>query len=131
MLVNITGGPDLTVADVQGIMGQISSMARPSVHLFFGAIVDPTYRGKLALTVIASENWLEERKDPRATASGTVSASDTTAADKASAKAEELSLNFEPVDKGRFKGVEPTYYGGEDLDIPTFIRRGVRLSFDK
>jgi cell division protein FtsZ len=40
-------------------------------------------------------------------------------------------LKFETVDKGRFRNVEPTVYNGEDLDIPTFIRRGVKLSPDK
>nr|HPG01289.1 hypothetical protein [Kiritimatiellia bacterium] len=40
-------------------------------------------------------------------------------------------LKFETVDKGRFRNVEPTVYNGEDLDIPTFIRRGVKLSPEK
>ncbi len=36
------------------------------------------------------------------------------------------------MEKGqRFKNVDPTIYGGEDLDIPTFIRRGVKLSLER
>jgi len=30
--------------------------------------------------------------------------------------------------RGRFKDVEPTYFDGQDLDTPTFIRRGLKLS---
>ncbi len=127
LLVNITGGPDLTLADVQGVMGQITSMARPGVHLFFGAVVEASYRGKLALTVLAAENWLEERRDP---AAGQTMERDADKAAAVSAKEEELPLALEPPDKGRFKGVDPTYVGGEDLDIPTYIRRGARLSTD-
>jgi hypothetical protein len=37
-------------------------------------------------------------------------------------------LTFDLADKGRFKNVEPTYYEGEDLDTPTFVRRGIKLS---
>ncbi len=29
--------------------------------------------------------------------------------------------------KGRFKDVEPTVQNGEDLDIPTYIRRGISI----
>ena len=32
------------------------------------------------------------------------------------------------VSKGRFDKSEPTIYKGEDLDIPTYIRRGVPLN---
>lgn len=38
-------------------------------------------------------------------------------------KQEDLPL--QPVSRGRFSESEPTLYNGEDLDVPTFIRRGV------
>jgi len=31
--------------------------------------------------------------------------------------------------RGRFKNAEPTIWNGEDLDIPTFIRKGLNLDF--
>ena len=34
-------------------------------------------------------------------------------------------LPLEIVSKGRFEKSEPTIYHGEDLDVPTYIRRGV------
>jgi cell division protein FtsZ len=37
-------------------------------------------------------------------------------------------LPLEIVSKGRFEKSEPTLYRGEDLDVPTFIRRGVVLN---
>jgi len=30
--------------------------------------------------------------------------------------------------KGRFDKVEPTIYEGEDLDLPTFLRRGIKIA---
>ena len=32
------------------------------------------------------------------------------------------------ISKGRFDKSEPTLHNGEDLDIPTFLRRGVPLN---
>jgi cell division protein FtsZ len=37
-------------------------------------------------------------------------------------------LPLEIVSKGRFEKSEPTIYHGEDLDVPTYIRRGVALN---
>ncbi len=37
-------------------------------------------------------------------------------------------LQLEIVSKGRFEKSEPTIYQGEDLDVPTYIRRGVALN---
>jgi cell division protein FtsZ len=38
------------------------------------------------------------------------------------------SLPLEIVNKGRFDKTEPTVHKGEDLDVPTYIRRGVALN---
>jgi len=37
-------------------------------------------------------------------------------------------LPLEVVSKGRFEKSEPTVYRGEDLDVPTFVRRGMALN---
>jgi cell division protein FtsZ len=42
------------------------------------------------------------------------------------AEQEELPLN-QKVDKGRFENSSPTVMNGEDLDVPTFMRMGVRI----
>ena len=38
-------------------------------------------------------------------------------------------LGTGPTGRGRFKNAEPTIWNGEDLDIPTFIRRSINLDF--
>ena len=47
---------------------------------------------------------------------------------KKKSQARQLPLNLEIVSKGRFESTEPTIHGGEDLDVPTYIRRGVALN---
>jgi cell division protein FtsZ len=41
---------------------------------------------------------------------------------------EQGMLPLEVVSKGRFDKSDPTIRDGEDLDGPTYIRRGIRLS---
>ena len=38
-------------------------------------------------------------------------------------------LSVGPTGRGRFNGAEPTIWNGEDLDIPTFIRKNLNLEF--
>jgi cell division protein FtsZ len=47
---------------------------------------------------------------------------------KATAKMRQGMLPLEIVSKGRFEKSEPTIHHGEDLDVPTYIRRGVSLN---
>ena len=44
------------------------------------------------------------------------------------AKLRQTQLSLEIVSKGRFDKSEPTIYKGEDLDVPTYIRRGVAVN---
>jgi len=44
-----------------------------------------------------------------------------------SAQAKQEVLQFEPVTRGRFEKSEPTIVEGEDLDIPTYLRKNIRV----
>ena len=37
-------------------------------------------------------------------------------------------LQLDIISKGRFDKSEPTIHKGEDLDVPTYVRRGVALN---
>jgi cell division protein FtsZ len=47
---------------------------------------------------------------------------------KTGSKMRQEQLPLAIVSKGRFDKSEPTVHKGEDLDIPTFVRRGVALN---
>jgi len=44
-----------------------------------------------------------------------------------SAQAKQEILQFEPVTRGRFEKSEPTIVEGEDLDVPTFLRKNIKV----
>ena len=47
---------------------------------------------------------------------------------RSASKLRQTQLALEIVSKGRFEKSEPTIHKGEDLDVPTYIRRGVALN---
>ena len=44
-----------------------------------------------------------------------------------SAQAKQEVLQFEPVTRGRFEKSEPTIVEGEDLDVPTYLRKKIKV----
>jgi cell division protein FtsZ len=47
---------------------------------------------------------------------------------KATSKMRQEQLPLAIIAKGRFDNSDPTVHKGEDLDIPTFVRRGVAMN---
>jgi cell division protein FtsZ len=43
------------------------------------------------------------------------------------AEAKQEILQFEPVSRGRFEKSEPTIIDGQDLDVPTFLRKNIKV----
>ncbi len=131
VLVNLVGGPDLKLADVRHVMTAVQAMASASAAVRMGAAIEESWQDHLAVVVLAADPS-GQTPPARATASGNGSAKTDVASGTPSApKVVQTDLNFEPVDKGRFRNVEPTIMEGEDLDIPTFIRRGIKLSQER
>jgi len=54
VLVNITGGEDLSLTDVNEATSIIYDAAGDDANLFFGAVVDPEFAGRIQVTVIAT-----------------------------------------------------------------------------
>jgi cell division protein FtsZ len=52
----------------------------------------------------------------------------TGAPKKSVTRLRQTQLPLEIISKGRFDKSEPTIHKGEDLDVPTYIRRGVALN---
>ena len=54
VLFNITGGLDLTLYEVNEAADIISKAAHPEANIIFGAVQDPSFDGKVKITVIAT-----------------------------------------------------------------------------
>jgi cell division protein FtsZ len=142
LLVSILGGPDLSLGDVQKIVEPITRHA-PRAQVSMGAAIDEAYAGRLAVTVIAATNVTGRKPvdakpvavagpdkrgpadEPRAASAATETIKPLGKKDAPKLRQETLPLDN--VSRGRFDKSEPTLYDGQDLDVPTFLRRGVTL----
>jgi cell division protein FtsZ len=52
---------------------------------------------------------------------------DKAPAEKSPTPAKQEVLQFEPVTRGRFEKSEPTIIEGEDLDVPTYLRKNIKV----
>lgn len=136
MILSVTGGPDLSLVELETIHRRFQEAARPGARISMGAAVLDNWKGRLALTVLAAEHWMppsrgtaEQVKSPAPSVSGDGFAKEERPARSRNkgAQQSELQLGGASNDRGRFQDVAPTIYDGADLDIPTFLRRGVRL----
>jgi cell division protein FtsZ len=42
-------------------------------------------------------------------------------------QAKQEVMQFEPITRGRFEKSEPTIVEGQDLDVPTFLRKNIKV----
>ena len=54
VIINVTGGPDLTLAEVSEASDIVATAAHEDANIIFGAVVDPKMEGKCKITVIAT-----------------------------------------------------------------------------
>jgi len=54
VIINVTGGPDLTLAEVSEASEVIYNAAHEDANIIFGAVVDPAMQGQVKITVIAT-----------------------------------------------------------------------------
>src|SRR5918996_1720002 len=54
VIINVTGGPDLSLIEVSEASGIIQEAAHEEANIIFGAVVDPRMQGQVKITVIAT-----------------------------------------------------------------------------
>lgn len=113
ILFNVTGGPDLTLFEVNQAAAIIKETAHPDVNLIFGAVIDPQMGDELRITVIAT--GFERTGMPRRIMEKAASQRDETP--KRILENSEVVVSPSKPDE-----FQPRTFNTEDLDIPTFLR---------
>src|SRR3989454_4392115 len=54
VIINVTGGPDLSLVEVSEASCIVQEAADEDANIIFGAVVDPSLKGKVKITVIAT-----------------------------------------------------------------------------
>ncbi len=157
VLVSLTAGPDLSMADLNTVTGKITERC-PSAQVIVGAAVSPDFGDCLGVTIIAACSPADDEADPavepevRSSSRGSTTPVRTvepatltgqperasrpeagaerggSARRKSDQQFRQGQLPLQMVSKGGFEKCEPTIHKGEDLDVPTYVRRGLALN---
>lgn len=120
VLVSIVGGPETSFAEIEQVVAVVRGAARPGVQLKVGPTLTAPADSRLCVTLMAP-NACEEGPQDRVAPAATATAADGTAG----VRPVQAQLQFESVSQGRFKDVDPTMHDGQNLDVPTWKRRGL------
>ena len=120
VLFNVSGGPNMTLFEVNQAAAIIRETAHPDVNLIFGAVIDPNMGDDIRITVIATgfeRNGIPRRvleKQPRTEPRRSESASYMRPTESVSVHAD--------VQSGEARQAPLPPVNNDDLDIPTFLR---------
>jgi cell division protein FtsZ len=122
-ILSIAAADDLAVIEVDTIVRDVAAALPNDCDLIVGVNADDRWGPALVLTILAAT------RVKRAIPSGREPAGSAPRKNRrlTKAKALQAKLQLDVVSKGRFKDVEATILDGEDLDTPTFIRRGIEI----
>jgi len=124
VLFNITGGPSLTLFEVNQAAAIIRETSHPDVNLIFGAVIDPNMGDEVRITVIATgfeRGGLPRRILERPTTTRRTEPSQPMHYIRPMENVSVSAVHEPKADEGH-KSTPPATYGSEDLDIPTFLR---------
>ncbi len=107
LLLNITGGEDLTLYEVNEAAGVISEAADDDANIIFGAVVDERLEGKISITVVATGFGEEAAR---------------TAPPSADPPAGRAAPREPAEDRGTPFGPAPDFESGA-FDIPSFVNQ--------
>jgi cell division protein FtsZ len=198
VLVQIAGGPGMTLSEVEILMHELGRHVNDQTQILFGTAVDGRMGNRLSVTIISSlasdSDSIQQIKPAQSSVSTptvwerpqelppkievvpepTVTETRSKPADlvpfeqpapaaieppppvpvskklasaprliaskekqlpteegkpaaEKSVQAKQEVLQFEPVTRGRFEKSEPTIVEGQDLDVPTFLRKNIRV----
>ena len=119
VLFNVTGGPNMTLFEVNQAAAIIRETAHPDVNMIFGAVIDPNLGDDIRITVIAT--GFERTAMPRRALEKNTRENKRTPADVFSRPLESVSVHAD-VQPGEAKPASLPPVNKDDLDIPTFLR---------
>ncbi len=124
VLFNVTGGPNMTLFEVNQAAAIIRETAHPDVNLIFGAVIDPDMGDEIRVTVIATgfeRSGVPRRALERLTTRTEKPASLPTHFIRPS-ESVNVGAELRPKSESKPASSPSPAINSDDLDIPTFLR---------
>ena len=153
LLVNIIGGTDLTLPKVNELMTSITDQFGRESHIIMGAVIDEGMQNRVEVCVLGTSDMGGRSVQPRRTvptrAKSPVARGDEAApaaAPVAAIAAVQSELITAPAtrttaaptaqdefgfgeveSRGHFEKTDRNLFDGQDLDVPTYLRKGIKI----
>ncbi len=132
LFVSLIGGSDLEIGETKKTFEAIERMAGANSRVIVGANTDSLYDGIVQLTIVTAKYLNDKDKEVDTVSLFTADKPKTQKIVRKNSRLKEkefdpegqLEFDLQPISRGLFTNTEPTNYNHEDLDIPTFQRRG-------
>jgi len=119
ILFNVTGGPDLTLYEVNEAAEIIRETAHPEANIIFGAVIDEGMTDEVRITVVAT-GFDTTATSPTSRRQPTT-VQTRTPAERPTSQATQARAQQTTRQQAEFR--VPQFAGSDELDIPPFLRR--------
>lgn len=151
ILINLIGGKDLSLSKINEIIALASKRFSTREDIMFGAVIDPNRKQSLEICVLGKSGIEQEAADfisgtnvtrsvvepgkgldtafvDAAPSSNRVHKSRLKTRSKDTVEAQdEFAFKQLEEERGYFEKTDRNEYQGEDLDVPTYLRRGIKI----
>jgi len=169
LLVNITGGPDLTLPKVNEIMTSVTEQFGRDSHVIMGAVIDETMQGRVEVCVLGTSDlggrMAPRRASPAARTKSPVASVGAARTEESRVGTGTIAVRAEPPaqpvarngagkasqpqlplelaltqaqqnefafneleSRGYFDKTDRNLFEGHDLDVPTYLRKGIKIA---
>jgi cell division protein FtsZ len=151
LLVNITGGTDLTLPKVNELMTAITEQFGKESHVFMGAVIDESLQNRVEICVLGTSDLsgrglpsrrmapsslrpgqgrprTEENNLPVAARDHAGAGEEKPAVHAVPVAQDEFGFEREVESRGHFDKTDRNLFEGQDLDVPTYLRKGIKLA---
>jgi len=134
-IITLTGGPDLELGELKRTLELAAGVMPKGVELLSGANVCDEAAGSVQMTAVIFQYSPESKPAPLPKRTSPASPLPAAAHSdelplpfsSASNNVEEVELGLQSYDKGVFEKLPAVRFRDEDLDIPTYQRRNIRI----
>ena len=139
LLINITGGRNLTLKDVNEITGFLSAHFKSKDNTVVGAIINQDELDYVEIVVLGTTDLNKGLPAKKEEERGRGKKGDprqqllfdnlpmSSKKKRKSGGSDPTELDSDSTDRGYFGQTEPILFNGEDIDIPTYLRRGIKI----
>jgi|GEM_PF-2435528 cell division protein FtsZ len=127
LVVGVRASADIPLKDIQAIAARLAEKFGARGEKITAISVDNSWTQPQLQVLLLGQPDPEIRKKQNAAAQAVAQAAKAMKAKLPASAQTEFGFNFPLDQRGIFDGTDPNIYRGEDVDIPTYVRRNVRV----